>query len=188
MKNRKMKKAIALTAGLLFCFYTVVPVPAARAGDFSNLNTVGAYDLPTIHLGATGTVEPDDASNSNGPVTSLEPIHDSPIQPCLKPGSSGSALAGDSGINTGSNTASDGDLNHDGKIDSTDTDGTADSNHDGVIDAKEIANASQALLRLDENGDGQLTREELRPPPPPEDLDGPPPGEEDPHFGPPREP
>ena len=53
--------------------------------------------------------------------------------------------------------------------------GVLDANHDGVIDAKEIANASKALLQLDANGDGQLTREELFPPPP-EDQDGPPPG------------
>lgn len=52
--------------------------------------------------------------------------------------------------------------------------GVLDANRDGVIDAKEIANASKALLQLDENGDGQLTRAELRPPPP-EDADGPPP-------------
>lgn len=52
-----------------------------------------------------------------------------------------------------------------------------DANHDGVIDAKEIANASKALLQLDEDGDGRLTREELRPPPPPDDFDGPPPSE-----------
>ena len=37
-----------------------------------------------------------------------------------------------------------------------------DANHDGVIDAAEIANASQALKSLDKNGDGQLSREELR--------------------------
>jgi hypothetical protein len=49
-----------------------------------------------------------------------------------------------------------------------------DANHDGVIDASEIANASTALLKLDENGDGKLTRDELRPPPP-DDFDGPPP-------------
>jgi hypothetical protein len=42
-----------------------------------------------------------------------------------------------------------------------------DANGDGVIDAGEIANASAALLKLDKNGDGQLTREELRPPRPP---------------------
>lgn len=41
-----------------------------------------------------------------------------------------------------------------------------DANHDGVIDATEIANASQALLTLDTDGDGQLTRAELRPPHP----------------------
>ncbi len=54
-----------------------------------------------------------------------------------------------------------------------------DANRDGVIDAKEIANASQALLKLDANGDGKLTRDELRPPPPPDNEDAPPP------FGPP---
>jgi hypothetical protein len=57
-----------------------------------------------------------------------------------------------------------------------------DANHDGVIDADEIANASKALLQLDKNGDGQLDREELRPPLPPEaGPHGPPP------FGPPDE-
>lgn len=50
-----------------------------------------------------------------------------------------------------------------------------DANHDGVIDATEIANASQALLTLDKNGDGQLTWEELRPPRPEGDAGGPPP-------------
>src|SRR5262245_28455399 len=42
-----------------------------------------------------------------------------------------------------------------------------DANHDGEIDAAEIANASNALLTLDKNGDGKLTREELMPPRPP---------------------
>jgi hypothetical protein len=41
-----------------------------------------------------------------------------------------------------------------------------DANHDGIIDATEIANASNALLKLDKNGDGQLTPDELRPPRP----------------------
>lgn len=50
-----------------------------------------------------------------------------------------------------------------------------DANHDGVIDATEIANASKALLTLDQNGDGQLTRDELRPPRPEGDAGGPPP-------------
>jgi hypothetical protein len=59
-----------------------------------------------------------------------------------------------------------------------------DANHDGVIDAKEIANASKALLQLDKDGDGQLTREELRPPPP-DDFDGPPPDGEGRPPGPP---
>lgn len=38
-----------------------------------------------------------------------------------------------------------------------------DANHDGVIDANEIANASAALKKLDKNGDGKLTPDELRP-------------------------
>ena len=42
-----------------------------------------------------------------------------------------------------------------------------DANHDGVISADEIANASEALKQLDKNGDGQLTPDEMRPPPPP---------------------
>lgn len=41
-----------------------------------------------------------------------------------------------------------------------------DANHDGVIDADEIANASAALKKLDKNGDGKLTQDELRPPRP----------------------
>lgn len=41
-----------------------------------------------------------------------------------------------------------------------------DADHDGVISAAEIADASKALLTLDKNGDGQLTREELMPPRP----------------------
>lgn len=42
-----------------------------------------------------------------------------------------------------------------------------DANGDGVIDATEIANASRALKKLDKNGDGKLTQEEIRPPHPP---------------------
>jgi hypothetical protein len=38
-----------------------------------------------------------------------------------------------------------------------------DANSDGVIDAAEIDNAPAALRTLDKNGDGRLTREELRP-------------------------
>jgi len=38
-----------------------------------------------------------------------------------------------------------------------------DANHDGVIDADEIASASAALRKLDKNGDGKLTMDELRP-------------------------
>jgi len=42
-----------------------------------------------------------------------------------------------------------------------------DANGDGVIDEKEIANASVALKKLDKNGDGKLTMDELRPQRPP---------------------
>jgi hypothetical protein len=38
-----------------------------------------------------------------------------------------------------------------------------DTNKDGVIDEKEIANAAVALKKLDKNGDGKLTEDELRP-------------------------
>jgi hypothetical protein len=41
-----------------------------------------------------------------------------------------------------------------------------DANGDGIIDEKEIANASAALKKLDKNGDGKLTPDELRPPRP----------------------
>jgi hypothetical protein len=70
-----------------------------------------------------------------------------------------------------------------------------DANHDGVIDSTEIDNAPAALRKLDKNGDGKLTMDELRPqrrpgsgrggpdgpgrPPmgPPDGQDGPPPGD-----------
>ena len=38
-----------------------------------------------------------------------------------------------------------------------------DANSDRELDATEIANASAALLKLDANGDGKLTQDELRP-------------------------
>ena len=41
-----------------------------------------------------------------------------------------------------------------------------DTNHDGVLSADEIANAATSLKQLDKNGDGRLTEDELRPPPP----------------------
>lgn len=41
-----------------------------------------------------------------------------------------------------------------------------DANRDGVVDADEIANAPAALKKLDKNGDGKLTMDELRPPRP----------------------
>ena len=52
-----------------------------------------------------------------------------------------------------------------------------DANHDRVIDSNEIANASAALLTLDKNGDGQLTKDEYLPPLPanaPKDAPRPP--------------
>ena len=52
-----------------------------------------------------------------------------------------------------------------------------DANHDGVIESNEIANASAALLTLDKNGDGQLTKDEYLPPLPanaPKDAPRPP--------------
>ena len=42
-----------------------------------------------------------------------------------------------------------------------------DANHDGVIDEDEIKNASEALRKLDKNGDGKITMDEVRPPRPP---------------------
>jgi hypothetical protein len=41
-----------------------------------------------------------------------------------------------------------------------------DENCDGNLDQGEIARAPQNLLKLDRNGDGMLTRDELRPPRP----------------------
>jgi hypothetical protein len=41
-----------------------------------------------------------------------------------------------------------------------------DEDHDGVISAKEVRHADKSLENLDRNGDGQITREELMPPPP----------------------
>ena len=38
-----------------------------------------------------------------------------------------------------------------------------DANNDGVISAEEINNAPAALRKLDKNGDGKLTEDELRP-------------------------
>ena len=63
-----------------------------------------------------------------------------------------------------------------------------DANGDGIIDEQEIANAPAALKKLDKNGDGKLTPDELRPPRPegfrgrPGGPGGPPPdGEGRPH-------
>lgn len=67
-----------------------------------------------------------------------------------------------------------------------------DVNHDGVIDQREIENAPAALRKLDKNGDGKITPDEIRPPRPegapgpgagrgqggPRGPGGPPPGDE----------
>src|ERR1043166_3489858 len=53
--------------------------------------------------------------------------------------------------------------------------GALDLNHDGVIDADEIKHASAALMKLDKDGDGKLSREEFLGRPPSR-QDGPPPG------------
>jgi hypothetical protein len=52
-----------------------------------------------------------------------------------------------------------------------------DTDKDGIISAGEIEGAAAALATLDKNNDGEITREELRPPRPqrPEDEKGPPP-------------
>ncbi len=51
-----------------------------------------------------------------------------------------------------------------------------DANHDHVISAEEIQAAAVALLKLDKNGDGELSEDEFRPvgppPPPPPPRDG----------------
>jgi Ca2+-binding EF-hand superfamily protein len=41
-----------------------------------------------------------------------------------------------------------------------------DSNADGILDAKEIEAAPAALAKLDKNGDGKITADEVRPPMP----------------------
>lgn len=43
-----------------------------------------------------------------------------------------------------------------------------DKDKDGIISAKEIADAPESLKTLDKNGDGQLTPDEVLPPPPPD--------------------
>lgn len=55
-----------------------------------------------------------------------------------------------------------------------------DANQDGTVDAAEIQNASAALLKLDKNGDGQLTRDEIghKAPKPPKGPRPPKPGSE----------
>ena len=69
-----------------------------------------------------------------------------------------------------------------------------DVNGDGILDASEIANASAILLKLDKNGDGQLTPDEYLPahlargdgpPPGSGPQDGPPPGDGPPDGPPP---
>jgi len=41
-----------------------------------------------------------------------------------------------------------------------------DADHDGVLSAAEIQNAAAALAKLDTNGDGKITPDEMRPPRP----------------------
>jgi hypothetical protein len=38
-----------------------------------------------------------------------------------------------------------------------------DADHDGTLSAEEIKNAPVALRKLDKNGDGKLTEDEVRP-------------------------
>jgi len=47
-----------------------------------------------------------------------------------------------------------------------------DADHDGVISADEIKIASDSLGQLDQNGDGEITKDELGPPPRPQDGQG----------------
>jgi hypothetical protein len=63
-----------------------------------------------------------------------------------------------------------------------------DADRDGAISDEELENAPEALAELDANEDGELTRDELRPPHPggqppqddgPPEGDGPPPHEDD---------
>jgi len=54
-----------------------------------------------------------------------------------------------------------------------------DADEDGILSVAEIANAPASLKELDENGDGQLTIEEILPPPPQGRRHGPPPGDQD---------
>ena len=44
--------------------------------------------------------------------------------------------------------------------------GLFDTDHDGVLSAEEIKNAAEALAKLDRNGDGKLTPDEMIPPRP----------------------
>ena len=39
-----------------------------------------------------------------------------------------------------------------------------DLNHNGIIEADEIFKASESLKKLDKNGDGKLSEDEIRPP------------------------
>jgi hypothetical protein len=50
-----------------------------------------------------------------------------------------------------------------------------DTNRDGVLSKDEIRNAAKALGKLDQDGDGEITVEEARPPMPPRNEKPPPP-------------
>jgi hypothetical protein len=66
--------------------------------------------------------------------------------------------------------------------------GALDADHDGKISVAEIQTASDAIAKLDQNGDGEITKDEIKPPDPAGDAAPPkgqrPPGPP-PHFGPP---
>lgn len=47
-----------------------------------------------------------------------------------------------------------------------------DTDHDGTLSAEEIKNAAESIAKLDTNGDGEITRDELQVPPPPKDAEG----------------
>lgn len=47
-----------------------------------------------------------------------------------------------------------------------------DTDHDGTLSAEEIKNSAASIAKLDKDGDGEVTREELHIPPPPKDAEG----------------
>jgi EF hand domain-containing protein len=55
-----------------------------------------------------------------------------------------------------------------------------DTDHDGALSPQEIAKATESLKKIDDDGDGSLSREELRPPRPPRGPGGEGPGDRGP--------